>query len=237
MRGSILASATHLLACSIPAAGCLFGADWRRHWRAKLVYCGVDFAPFAASDRTADRAAVRQEFGIGPAEIVVGHVGRFDAGKNHAFLCTVAARAMRREPRICVLCIGVGPLSDRVKAHFEQAGVRAIMTGRRADVPRLLHAMDVFAFPSVHEGLPLAVVEAQAAGLPCVVSDAVTQEVDVVHGLIRWLPLSAGAGVWADAVLQAAGQPAQSAAALAAMRRSPFSVETSFERMRSIYCA
>src|SRR5260370_70247 len=100
--------------------------------------------------------------------------------------------------------------------------------------------MDVFVFPSLYEGLPLAVVEAQAAGLPCVVSTGVTREADAVPGLLRWLPLSAGSEIWAEAVLEAAhearSRPFQSAASLEAMRRSPFSVESSFESMRSIYC-
>jgi glycosyltransferase involved in cell wall biosynthesis len=138
------------------------------------VYCGVDFASFAASDAAADRESVRREFGIEPAERVLGHVGRFGAAKNHSFLSSIAARARRSEPRICVLCVGVGPLFEQVRAQFEHAGVRAIFTGRRTDIPRLLRAMDVFVFPSIHEGLPLAVVEAQAAGLPCVVSTEVT---------------------------------------------------------------
>jgi glycosyltransferase involved in cell wall biosynthesis len=234
MRRGISSSATHLLAASGPAACALYGADWRESPRARVVYCGVDFAPFAAGAH-ADRESVRQEFVIRPGEIVVGHVGNFHPPKNHAFLAAMAACALGHQPGVRVLCVGGGPLREQTRALFEQAGVRAIFTGPRADVPRLLRGMDVFVFPSHYEGLPLAVVEAQAAGLPCVVSTEVTREVEAVPGLIRWLPLSAGPKAWADAVLAAARQPVQAARGLATMRRSRFSVEASFGNMQAIY--
>jgi glycosyltransferase involved in cell wall biosynthesis len=234
MRRGMCSSATHLLAASGSAACALYGADWSESPLARVVYCGVDFAPFAA-DVDADRDSVRQEFGIGPREIVVGHVGNFHPPKNHAFLAAIAACTLGRQAGVRILCVGGGPLQERVREQFERAGVRAIFTGPRTHVPRLLRAMDVFVFPSLYEGLPLAVVEAQAAGLPCVISTEVTREVEAVPGLIRWLPLAAGAGVWADAVLEAARRPPQAANGLATMRRSPFSVETSFANMQAIY--
>jgi len=235
MRRGMLSSATHLLAASGPAAFALFGANWQEVSRARVLYCGVDFAPFAPVDAARDRASARREFGIAPEEIVLGHVGNLHASKNHRFLATIAACAGQRQSGVRVLCVGGGPLREQMQTFFENAGVRAVFTGPRSDIPRLLRAMNVFVFPSLYEGLPLAVVEAQAAGLPCVVSDEVTREVDVVSGLIRWLPLSAGADAWADAVLEAAGQPPRLVGGLRAMRRSPFSVETSFEYMRSVY--
>jgi len=235
MRRGMLSSATHLLAASGSAACALFGANWQEVPRARVLYCGVDFAPFAPVDAARDRASARREFGIASEEIVLGHVGNLHGPKNHRFLAAIAACAGQRQSGVRVLCAGGGPLREEIQTFFKNAGVRAIFTGPRSDIPRLLRAMDVFVFPSLYEGLPLAVVEAQATGLPCVVSEEVTREVDVVSGLIRWLPLSAGADTWADAVLEAAGQPAQSVGGLRAMRRSPFSVETSFEHMRSIY--
>jgi len=234
MRRGMSSSATHLLAASGPAARALYGAGWSESPRARVVYCGVDFAPFAAA-AALDRESVRQEFAIRPSEIVVGHVGNFHPPKNHVFLAAVAACALRRQPGVRVLCVGGGPLQERVQEQFKGAGVRAIFTGPRADIPRLLRAMDVFVFPSLYEGLPLAVVEAQAAGLPCVISTEVTREVEAVPGSICWMPLRAGAGIWADAVLEAARQPAQAANGLATMRRSPFSVEASFDNMQAIY--
>lgn len=231
MRRAIFSSATHLLAASQPAARALFGSDSR----ASVVYCGVDLAPFSPGNHGEDRESARREFGIGPEETVIGHVGGFRVPKNHAFLCDVATRASSHGKSVHVLCAGNGPLESAVKAQVEQAGLRATFCGLRSDVPRLLRAMDVFVFPSLYEGLPLAVLEAQAAGLPCVVSAEVTREADVGAGLIHWLRLEDGAAAWAEAALNAATQQPRPYQGLAAIRRSPFSVESSFARMHSIY--
>jgi glycosyltransferase involved in cell wall biosynthesis len=240
MRRSLFRSATHLVAASTPAASALFGSDWRKHQRAHVIYCGVDLVPFSAP---VDPNTVRGELGIGPDEMVLGHVGGFHAAKNHAFLCAIAARAdaivarARVKPRLCVLLVGDGPLREQVKSSFEQARVKAVFTGSRTDVARLLRAMDVFVFPSLYEGLGLALVEAQAAGLPCVVSTGVPREAEVPGGVLQWLPLDAGADLWTKAVLGAASNPQSRPSCFEAVRRGPFSIQSSFESMRSIYCA
>ena len=233
MARGMHSSATHLLAASGPAARALFGAGWRRS--AQVIYCGVDFAPFAERSAAEDRASAREELGIERGDIVFGHVGSFHKPKNHSFLCTVAALATGLDARVRVLCVGEGVLRPQIEAHFEAAGVRAIFPGLRRDIPRLLRAMDVFVFPSLYEGLPLAVIEAQAAGLPCVVSANITREVDVVSGLVRWLALVEGPRSWAEAALRGAKQPVEADRGLTILRESPFSVEASLENVRRIY--
>jgi glycosyltransferase involved in cell wall biosynthesis len=101
-----------------------------------------------------------------------------------------------------LLLVGVGPLMQETAKKAVELGIaeRVIMTGNRDDVPALLGAMDVFAFPSLWEGLPMTVVEAQAAGLPCVISDTITKEVGL-SDLVRYLPLG-DAEMWADALLE-----------------------------------
>ena len=234
MRRAMSWASTHLLAASEPAAHALFGPLWDTHAHRNVLYCGVDFSGFSRGDSNHDRQSVREELGLRPDDIVFGHVGSFGRPKNHAFLCSIAEAAARKNSRVSVLCVGTGPLQQDARARLQAAGVRAILPGVRTDIPRMLRAMDVFVFPSVYEGLPLAVVEAQAAGLPCLVSTAVTSEVDVVPGLIRWLPLSAGADVWADTALDSARQSARTDA-LEVMRQSPFSVDSSFSQVRALY--
>lgn len=235
MRRAIQASATHLLAASEPAADALFGSNREERHRASVVYCGLDFSAFSPANHASHRASVRQEFGIEPDEVVIGHVGAFHAPKNHSFLCSLASCAARRERRLRVLCAGAGPLEHQVRKQFAQAGIRAILTGLRPDVPRLLCGMDVFVFPSLYEGLPLAVIEAQAAGLPCIVSTAVTPEVEAVPGLIHRLALEAGPDQWAESALASAKLPRRPASSVEALRESPFDVERSFARVRAIY--
>src|SRR5262249_24533295 len=110
--------------------------------------------------------------------------------------------------------------------------------GVRGDVPRLLRgAMDVFLLPSRYEGLPLAGIEAQAAGLPCILSNTITEELDVGAGLVHRLPLSPPAADWAEAVSAARhSQPRISpAAALAAVKGSPFNLHNAVRQLEDFY--
>ena len=94
-------------------------------------------------------------------------------------------------------------------------------------------AMDVFLFPSLYEGLGLVLVEAQAAGLPCVIADVVPEEADLVHGLVRRLPLEAAVTAWADAVV--AARRSDPGAALAAVERSPYTAQASVRGLEEVY--
>jgi glycosyltransferase involved in cell wall biosynthesis len=113
-----------------------------------------------------------------------------------------------------------------------------VFAGLRTDIARLmLGAMDVFAFPSLYEGLPLALVEAQAAALPCLVSDAVSAEAHVVKTLVTPLSLAAPAATWAEAILSAYRQHSaiSAAAALSSVEQSPFNIESSLRALESLY--
>ncbi len=137
------------------------------------------------------RAAIRREFGLEPYQ-VVGHVGSFRYAKNHEFLLRVFRRLCdsAKEDRYRLLMLGEGELLEEMKQLAAGLGIsdRVIFAGTRGDVADVCQAMDVFAFPSRYEGMPGSVVEAQASGLPCLVSDRVTQEVGVTE-LVRFLSI------------------------------------------------
>jgi glycosyltransferase involved in cell wall biosynthesis len=133
-------------------------------------------------------------------------VGSFRPPKNHAFLLDIAAEVVKRRPEVRFLLVGEGPLRPAMEAKAHNLGIEknVIFAGVRADVPRLmLGAMDAFIFPSLWEGLPLVVVEAQAAGLRCVVSEWVPAEATVLPEGVERLALSGGQGQWVLALLQA----------------------------------
>ena len=108
----------------------------------------------------------------------------------------------QRDPEAILLLVGVGPLQQEMAQRAVELGIaeKVLMTGNRDDVPELLAAMDVFALPSLFEGLPVTLIEAQAAGLPCVITDNITSDLDVTP-LLRRLPLG-DAAQWADALLE-----------------------------------
>jgi glycosyltransferase involved in cell wall biosynthesis len=222
------------LAASAPAASALFGPGWNQDHRVKLLYYGVDLAPFSL---TVDRAAVRSEFGFRADNIVFGHVGRFDPQKNHAFLADIAAEIAKREPGARFLLVGDGPLRSSIESQFRRAGIghRAVFAGSRPDVPRLMvGAMDALLFPSLHEGLPVVLIEAQAAGLPTIMSDAIAAESIIVPGLVITRALSESASHWAESALQ--HRQYRQSSAFAEIKRSPFNITASVEALTRVYC-
>lgn len=195
--------ATLGFAASSKAADDLFRTNWKQDSRWQTLYCGIDLKSFVC---TVDRATLRAELGIPQDAFVVGHVGRFDPQKNHKFLIEIAAAVAAREPNFWLLLIGKGDLCSEVEQELLQRGLRdrTTIAGVRPDVPCLMKAaMDTFVLPSLHEGLPLVLLEAQAAGLPCIISDVVTEEADIIQPLISRLSLSNSAAVWADKILSA----------------------------------
>jgi glycosyltransferase involved in cell wall biosynthesis len=197
----IYRNATKGLAASREAALALFGDSWEGDPRWTLLYCAIDLDSFRFQP---NRDEVHRELGLPAGAMVVGHVGRFDEAKNHDFLIDIACAMARRSADIYYLLLGDGPLRERIRRKAERAGIadRVIFAGVRADVPRvMLGAMDLFLMPSHHEGLPLVLMEAQAAGLPCVISSVISPDTDVVGHLIRRLPLSLSADEWAGEAL------------------------------------
>ena len=229
--------ATVGLAASARAGAALFGPAWEQNQRLRLLYYGIDLAPFRAP---VDPAACRAELGLPPDALVIGHVGSFKPVKNHAFLIEIAAEVVQREPRARFLLVGDGPLRPDIERQVQAAGLgdHVVFAGLRPDVPRLLRgALNLFVMPSHYEGLPIASIEAQAAGLPVMLSDAITTEADVIPELVRHLPLTAPVSAWADALLAALAQPspAAPAAALAQIAASPFSIEQSVRALEAVY--
>ncbi|HEY3296728.1 MAG TPA: glycosyltransferase [bacterium] len=228
--------ATAGLACSSPAAAALFGENWLADPRWRVHYPSTDLSPFRQS---VDRASVRVEFGIPEDAFVIGHVGRFDHQKNHPFVIAMAEETLRQDENAWFLLVGDGPRRTEIqqKAAHSPYRHRIVFAGSRSDVPRLmLGAMDVFALPSLHEGLPLVLVEAQAAGLPVIISDVITPEAGVVKPLVSRLSLSQSAAEWAAEMLswrrRDKPEPAQALAEIAA---SPFHLENAKVNLARVY--
>lgn len=151
--------------------------------------------------RESVRENKRKELGI-KDEIVVGHIGRMSYQKNHEFLVDVFAKIVEREKRAVLLLIGVGERLEDVKEYVRQLGLtdNVKFLGNRADVDELYQAMDVFVMPSLFEGLPVVGVEAQFAGLPCVFSNKVPNEVKFTNKAM-FVSLDESKDIWADKVL------------------------------------
>ena len=191
--------ATHLFACGEEAGAWMFaGAPFR------VINNAIDASRFAFHPERREMA--RKRLGISESDFVVGHVGRFDPQKNHAFLLDIFAEIARKNTRAILLLVGDGNLRAAMEEKANNLGIRnrVVFAGIRNDVPELMQAMDCFAFPSLYEGVPVTLVEAQAAGLGCIVSDGVPKE-GVKTDFVKFVPLSAGAEVWAEEILKNRG--------------------------------
>ncbi len=149
------------------------------------------------------RKQIREEFKINDNVKIIGHVGRFMEQKNHDFLIEVFKDIHIKNPNTVLMLVGNGVLENQIKEQISQLKLNdsVIFAGVRSDIPQILSAMDVFLFPSFFEGMPNTVIEAQACGLPCVISDAITKEADIT-GLVDYVSLNESAEFWADKVVE-----------------------------------
>ncbi|MEG4632697.1 glycosyltransferase family 1 protein [Microcoleus sp. AR_TQ3_B6] len=236
MKGFIQGSATTGLAASRVAAVALFGDDWENNPRWQVLYCGIDLTPFKTP---VDGLVLRRELGIPEDAFIIGHVGRFEDQKNHLFILEIAAIVAKKYPGMRLLLIGDGILRSMIEEKVKQMGLTpyVIFAGLRSDVPQLMQSMmDVFLLPSIHEGLPVVGIEAQAAGLPLVLSDVITDELDRSL-LIKRLSLSRSALQWSDLILNTweSQLDISKPEMLKIMEYSPFNIQNSLTNLVNLY--
>ena len=182
------------------------------------------------------RDACRSEFGIG-GEFVMGHIGNFYEPKNHPFLIEIFAAFHKRNPNSKLLLAGGGPdvaaAEEKAKAlHLQNA---VIFAGKRTDPERIYQALDVFVMPSLWEGLPLVLLEAQASGLPVLASDRITKEVRCAENF-RYLPLEEGVEIWVEHLLALSREKAErTLATTEGLRQRGFDIRAEAQRLRNLY--
>ena len=182
-------NANHFFACSNLAAKWLFPSKWQK---CEVLENAIELERFAFNAET--RIRMRQGFGFNDGDKVICHVGRFAEQKNHKRIIEILNEMIEADNSIKALLVGIGPLFDEMKSKSKTDNIKFL--GTRNDIPELLCAGDMFLFPSLHEGLGIVLIEAQASGLKCVSSDAVPPEADIGTGLLRRLPLKASNKEW-----------------------------------------
>lgn len=230
----MLRYATAGIAVSKLAAPC-FGPHRSSDSRWRILYCGIDLECFR---NEVDRRRIRKELGIPEDAFVLGHVGRIDHNKNHTFIMEIMAKLAELKPEARLLLIGDGHLRPEIEQQADRLGLteKVIFLGIRSDVPRLMKGgMDVFIFPSFYEGNPLVIMEAQAAGLPCVISDVIPEEADVVKPLVYRLSLTQPASMWAEAVLSATTKGLTTQQSLDIVEQSPYNIKNSIKALEQFY--
>jgi glycosyltransferase involved in cell wall biosynthesis len=189
--------ATTKLAVSEQAGADLFGEG--AHPPFRLLSPAVDLGQFCC---TQDGYAARAAMGVAPTEFVIGSVGRLISVKNHVFLIELLPALIRQRRNATLLIAGEGPFKNAITDLAVALGVESYvrLIGPCNDVPRFLSAVDVFVMPSLSEGFGLAAVEAQAAGVPTILSDRIPRHVDLGAGIVRFLSLESDIDSWVEAI-------------------------------------
>lgn len=199
MRVLLNKYSNYKLACCKKAGTFLYGEKtYKKHGH--FIANAINISDF--SYNTHSRYDIRREFDIKENQLLVGHIGSVYKIKNQTFLIDIFSEMIKTVPDAKLILVGElfdkKPVDEKIEQHNLQGKV--IFTGSRKDVAKFYQAMDIMIFPSLHEALPLSLIEAQASGLPCLVSDTVTDEVKFNKNL-EFMPLASSAALWAEKAL------------------------------------
>ena len=181
---------THAFACGQKAGEWLYKEE-----PFEIVKNGIDIEKYRFNEEV--RKVYRDKYNLNEKK-VIGHVGHFSYQKNHEFLINVFSELYKMDDSYRLLLVGDGILKKEIEQMINNMHLSdmVIFTGKTPDVPQLMQAMDVMVLPSRYEGLPLTLIEAQAACLPCFVSDAVSGEVAITD-LVNFISLDKSPAEWA----------------------------------------
>ena len=227
--------AKQLLGCSTEAGIARYGGKAVKGVKYWNFPNAIDLSLF--SYNLSERDKCRNELGIKDNRLVIIHVGRITSPKNPAMIYRIFKEIAKQDPYARCLWVGTGELEGKYKKKIrdEHMEDRIRMVGVRPDIPNLLMAADCFLFPSLWEGLPVSVIEAQATGLPCVIADTISKEVEVSN-LVEWHSLSEPPDNWARRCLALASEnqnhrvsPTES------IRKAGYDIEESVKLLMEMY--
>ena len=223
------------LACSFLAAEYMYTKKVVKEKNYILIKNGIQTDKYKFSNSI--RNEYRSKLGL-EDKIVIGHIGRFTKQKNHKFMVDIFEQIHKKNPKTVLLLIGVGELFDEIQCYVKNKNLdqSIIFYGATTEVPKLLQAMDCFLFPSLYEGLPVAGVEVQAAGLPIIMSDTITRELDIA-GLATYVSLEESADKWADIVLEVCRQKIDRESKADAVKKAGFDIKETADMLTKLYIA
>lgn len=186
--------------CSDTAASTKYTEAFLKSGRHFIIRNAIDTKKYVFN--TKNREEVRKEFKISDDDFLLAHVGRFEEEKNHGFILNVFSELLRIQPHSKLLLIGSGTLFQKYKMESRRLHIsdKVIFTGQRDNVFKLYSAMDCFIMPSVYEGFPFVLVEAQINGLKCIVSDTISNNVNISNEIF-FLPLTNNYEEWARTIV------------------------------------
>lgn len=201
MRSLIKLFSTDYLACSDSAGRYLFGESIIKNNRYKVIPNYIEYEKILNCN---DTTSIRKELNLTDKDKLIVHIGRFVDAKNHEFLIDILNNIISKERSVKAILIGDGELKKTIENKVKNLslGKNIFFLGLRNDIENILNNSDLFIFPSIYEGLGLVLLEAQAAGLPCLVSEAIQPEADLHIKLINRLSLKNDINLWGKLALE-----------------------------------
>lgn len=190
---------THMFTCAVDSGLWLYGRKNIKKFI--MMNNAVDAKQLSYNDKVSTE--IKKILNI-ERKFVIGHIGRFERAKNHNFLIDIFYNIYKLNPESALILVGEGSLEDKIKNKVGKLGIDNAVKflGVRADIEKIIQAFDVFLFPSLYEGLGIALIEAQAAGLHCITSDRVVPQETKITELLEYVSLKSDAEFWANKTLQ-----------------------------------
>lgn len=223
--------ADYCLACSKKAGESVYGKRWVKKEKVEVIPNAIDAKKYIYDKKV--RTELRDKMELND-KLVIGHVGSFREAKNHAFLIQIFELLYKKRKDAVLILLGEGTLMESVKQQVSEAGLTQVVwfLGNKEDVSPYYQIMDYLVFPSFYEGLPGSIVEAQTAGLRCLVSDSITKEVGITE-LVEFYSLDRTAGEWAEHILETCDYTRESR--FEDIKRAGFDIGAQIERYEEIY--
>lgn len=200
MRIIIRMFSTDFLCCSNSAGKYLFGNHIVNNKKYRVIPNYIDYEAFL---NCKDDNTIKKELGLEKNERLIVHIGRFIDAKNHKFLVQIINNMHKKDENLKAIFVGDGILKPSIKNLVNSLNLENTIKflGVRTDIKEILNNSDLLLFPSIYEGLGLVILEAQAAGLPCIVSEAIQPEADLQIGLLKYVNLDEGIDKWCSEAL------------------------------------
>ena len=221
------------IACGYDAGVFLYGKNAVEKGNVLIMNNAIDLNKFQVNKEIRDK--IRSLYDIKDSSVCVGHVGRFITVKNHSFVIKIFREFLRLNPDSKLLLVGDGELHEEVINEVKEMDLidKVVFTGNITNTNEFFQAMDVFVLPSFHEGLPVVSIEAQAAGLPCFISDKVDKRCAFTQG-VKFLSIDAPAEEWARCVLQSL-EKNDRYSSKDALTKAGYNIEIEAKKLEQIY--
>lgn len=200
LRNLMHTCSTNLLACGKEAGKFVFGENAKF----KVINNAVDIEKFKPADEEMNIKIkeLKDKYELNDT-LILGHIGRFNIQKNHKFIVEILKELKARTDNFKFLFIGDGELREEILNSIKKEGLESnvIYLGLQSDINIWLNIMDILVFPSLFEGLPVVLVEAQSTGLPCIIANTISKDVDLGLGLVKFLSIDIESNIWANEII------------------------------------